>query len=77
VKARLSAGRLPGPGVPPAGSWSPRADILPDFERIVTSTASLETIVLRQDVYPLVATLLAGQGFVHQASADGYRIVWR
>jgi hypothetical protein len=66
----MSAGRLPGPGVPPA-------DILPDFERIVTSTASLETIVLRQDVYPLVATLLAGQGFVHQASADGYRIVWR
>lgn len=48
-----------------------------DFERIVTSTAALETIVLRQDVYPLVGPLLAGQGFVHQASAGGYRIVWR
>ena len=48
-----------------------------DFERIVTSTAALETIVLRQDVYPLVGTLLDGQGFVHQASAGGYRIVWR
>jgi hypothetical protein len=54
-----------------------RSEFQPDFERIVTATDVLETIVLRQDVYPLVETLLASEGFVHKAPARGYWIVWR
>jgi len=54
-----------------------RLEYLPAFDHIVTSTDALETIVLRNDVYPEVETLLASQGFVHKAAARSYWIVWR
>jgi hypothetical protein len=54
-----------------------QSECLEDFERVITSTGVLETVVIREDVLPLVETLLSDQGFVHRANSGRYWIIWR
>jgi hypothetical protein len=54
-----------------------RAEYLGEFERVVSGTEVLTTIVLRREVFPLAEDFLTELGFTHQTAADGYLILWR
>jgi hypothetical protein len=52
-------------------------EYLAQFARLVASTEVLETVVIREDVLPLVEAFLSDQAFSHRARSGRYWILWR
>lgn len=50
---------------------------LAEFSQLLASTDVLETVVLREDVLPLVESFLLEQGFTQRARSGRYWILWR
>jgi hypothetical protein len=52
-------------------------EYLAEFTQLVASTPALGTVVVREDVFPLVESFLSDQAFSHRARSGRYWILWR